>query len=126
MLRLMAEKDDLSVVADQLGSPTWATSLAEAVWSFAAHPNATGVFHWSDAGETSWHNFAAEIQKQGLKQGLLPKEIPIRPIATEQYPTPAVRPKYSVLDCTSSIDAIGRAPALWRDNLEKMISELSK
>lgn len=125
MLRLMAEKDELSVVADQAGSPTWATSLAEAIWNFAATPETNGLFHWSDAGETTWYGFAMEIQQQGLAAGLLPKEIPIHPISTEQYPTPAKRPRYSVLDCTTAIDAVGYSPAHWRDNLAKMISELS-
>lgn len=124
MLGLMAGRDELSVVADQTGSPTWATSLAESIWCFAARPDANGVFHWSDAGETTWHGFAAEIQKQGLAAGLLLKEIPIHPIATEQYPTLAVRPRYSVLDCKTAIDALGYSPAHWRDNLEKVISEL--
>ena len=125
MLRLMAEKDELSVVADQTGSPTWATSLAEAIWDFGRLPSATGIFHWSDAGATTWYDFAVEIRNQGLEAGLLQKEIPINPIASEQYPTPAARPAFSVLDCTSSIGAIGRSPAPWRENLRKMISELS-
>jgi dTDP-4-dehydrorhamnose reductase len=124
MLRLMSERHELGVVADQIGTPTWSNSLAEAVWAFAIAPETSGVFHWSDGGETSWHGFAVAIQQEALELGLLENEIPIRPISTEYYPTAAVRPKYSVLDCSSTCEAIRLRPAQWRANLHQMLKGL--
>ena len=121
MLRLMGERDELSVVADQFGSPTWADSLAEAVWAFAAAPEHSGIFHWADAGKTSWQGFAMAIQEEALAAGLLEKAIPIHAITTEDYPTAATRPPYSVLDCSSTQEAINMQPTEWRDNLRQML-----
>ncbi len=126
MLRLLAERDELSVVVDQVGSPTSASSLARAIWDFAYAQDASGTFHWCDAGATTWFDFAVEIQRQGLEAGILQKKIPIRPIPTTQYPTPARRPEYGVLDCSASCELIGRAPSPWQDNLKHVITELSK
>jgi len=120
MLRLMGERDELSVVADQFGTPTWADSLAEAVWAFAHAPEHSGVFHWSDGGATSWHGFATKVQEEALSLGLLNKAIPIHAIDAKDYPTAARRPKYSVLDCSATHDAIGIRPAKWEANLHKM------
>ena len=121
MLRLMGERDELGVVADQFGSPTWANSLAEAVWAFAGAPDHRGVFHWSDRGKTSWHEFAVAIQEEALLLGLLKVSIPIRAIKTEDYPMAATRPPYTVLDCSATHDAINIQPADWRTNLREML-----
>ncbi|MDE3170291.1 MAG: dTDP-4-dehydrorhamnose reductase, partial [Acidobacteriota bacterium] len=96
MLRLMREKDGLGVIADQVGTPTWAQSLAEVIWKIAEEPKIAGTHHWSDAGVASWYDFAVAIQEEALAAGLLTRVIPIRPIATEEYPLPAKRPAYSV------------------------------
>lgn len=125
MLRLMAERDELGVVADQIGTPTWSDSLAEAVWAFSNTPEQSGIFHWSDGGETSWHGFAVAIQEEALGLGLLEKEVPIRPITTDDYPTAATRPRYSVLDCSSTQEAIRMRPAPWRANLHEMLKGLT-
>ena len=121
MIRLMGERDELGVVADQIGSPTWADSLAEVVWAFAADHGHRGIFHWSDSGETSWHAFAVAIQEEACSLGLLDRSIPVRAIKTQDYPADAVRPKYSVLDCSSTREAINIQPAQWRDNLRRML-----
>ena len=121
MLRLMSERDELGVVADQFGSPTWANSLAEAIWAFAAAPEHSGIFHWADAGKTSWQEFAIAIQEEANSLGLLEREIPIRAIKTEDYPTAAARPTYSVLDCSSTQQATNMQPAEWRTNLRQML-----
>jgi dTDP-4-dehydrorhamnose reductase len=121
MLRLMAERDELSVVADQFGTPTWADSLADAVWAFAQTPENNGVFHWSDGGVTSWHGFATKVQEEALSLGLLKKQIPIHAISAKDYPTAAKRPLYGVLDCSSTHDAIGIRPARWEANLHQML-----
>ena len=125
MLRLMSERDEISIVADQFGSPTWADSLAAAVWAFAATPEHSGIFHWADAGKTSWRGFAIAIQEEALTDGLLEKAIPINAIRTEDYPTAAKRPAYSVLDCSSTREAINMQPAEWRDNLRQMLKGMA-
>lgn len=124
MLRLMRERDELGVVADQRGTPTWANSLAEAVWAGTTATNVAGTFHWTDAGEASWYEFAVAIQEEALTMGVLEKEIPIRAISSDAYPTPAHRPGYSVLDCASTQEALGVRPAPWRDNLRTMLASL--
>ena len=121
MLRLMDERDELSVVADQFGTPTWADSLAEAVWAFAQTSEHSGVFHWSDGGATSWHGFATKVQEEALSLGLLNKAIPIHAISAKDYPTAARRPLYSVLDCSATHDAINIRPAKWEANLHQML-----
>jgi dTDP-4-dehydrorhamnose reductase len=126
MLRLMNERDELGIVADQIGSPTWADSLAEAVWAFVGAPEYNGIFHWTDQGETSWQGFALAIQEEALSLGLLEKAIPIHAIKTEDYPTAATRPAYSVLDCSNTIQAINMQPAEWRTNLRQMLKGMTE
>lgn len=103
MLRLMAERDSLSVVNDQIGSPTSAHSLASVILALAEQrlsgaPSVSGLTHWSDGGAISWFDFAVEIQRQALELGLLNKPCELRAIPSSDYPTPAQRPAYSVLD----------------------------
>ncbi|MGH8292464.1 MAG: dTDP-4-dehydrorhamnose reductase [Gammaproteobacteria bacterium] len=124
MLRLMREKDSLGVIADQVGTPTWAQSLAEVLWKIAQDPKIAGTHHWSDAGVASWYDFAVAIQEEALTIGLLSRAIPIRPLATSEYPLPAQRPAYSVLDKHSMIAASGMTPVHWRENLRRMLAEL--
>ena len=125
MLRLMQERDELSVVADQRGTPTWANSLATTVWAFAGTPDVSGVFHWTDGGEASWHEFAVAIRDEAKALGLLDKTIPVHAISTSEYPTPATRPGYSVLDCSSTTTALGIQQTDWRANLRRMLKELA-
>lgn len=113
MLRLMAERDEVRVVADQVGSPTHALSLARAIWALDGQ---SGIFHWTDAGITSWYDFAVAIQDEALRLGMLSVAKPIIPIATADYPTPAQRPAWSVLDKSSSWAITGPARH-WRHEL---------
>jgi dTDP-4-dehydrorhamnose reductase len=124
MLRLMREKESVSVVSDQVGTPTWDRSLAEAIWLIAERPEMRGVHHWTDAGVASWYDFAVAIQEEAMSTGLLDRSVPIRPIRTVDYPTPATRPAYSVLDKTSTWAALGRTPTHWRVNLRLMLENL--
>jgi dTDP-4-dehydrorhamnose reductase len=124
MLRLMAERDRIQVVADQVGAPTWATSVAEALWGAVQKPEFTGIHHWTDAGVASWYDFAVAIAEEGHGIGLLPRAVEVESIATADYPTPARRPAYSVLDRSSAERALGFKPAHWRANLRKMLKEL--
>lgn len=126
MLRLMAEKPALGIVCDQIGTPTWAHSLAQWLWSVHDKTAVTGVFHWTDAGVASWYDFAVAIQELALEKGLLKAEIPLNPIPSSAYPTPAKRPFYSVLDKTSAIAASGLSYIHWRKQLSIMLDELKK
>ncbi|MEX0963725.1 MAG: dTDP-4-dehydrorhamnose reductase [Pseudohongiellaceae bacterium] len=98
MLSLMAAREELAVVSDQLGSPTSTHSLAQLLFAMIQRGEYSGIYHWSDGASISWFEFAREIQRQALQKGLLAHEIPIRPITSSEYPTAAQRPAYSVLD----------------------------
>jgi len=121
MLRLMSERDEISVVADQFGTPTWADSLATVVWAFAGTSKCGGIYHWTDGGQTSWHEFSVAIQEEALSLGILDNEASICPISSEHYPTAARRPPYSVLDCSSTCAELNMNQTPWRENLREML-----
>jgi dTDP-4-dehydrorhamnose reductase len=116
MLRLMGEREEIGVVADQVGTPTWASSLAGALWRLA-EIGATGVHHFTDAGVASWYDFAVAIEEEGRAAGLLRRPCRVVPIAAADYPTAAPRPAYSVLDKSGTWTLLGRPPPHWRENL---------
>lgn len=124
MLRLMRERGAVRVVADQVGTPTSAAPLADLIWVLATRPGLTGLYHWSDAGVASWYDFAVAIAEDARVRGLLSSEIEITPIASEDYPTPARRPRCSLLDKRSTIAALGFAPDHWRTPLRAVLDEL--
>ena len=126
MLRLMAEREELGVVDDQVGTPTWAKELAKTIWLIAGKTDMQGTYHWTDDGKASWYDFALAIQEEAYGLGLLQKTIPIKPIKTEEYPTPARRPAYSVLDKTSTLEALDCKASHWRESLIKMLIELKE
>jgi dTDP-4-dehydrorhamnose reductase len=122
MLRLMAEKDEISVVNDQRGSPTYAGGLAEVIWDVLVKDCfAAGIYHWTDAGNVSWHDFALAIQAEGRRLGILTRTIPVRAIPAENYPTAATRPLYSLLDSGKLLQQTGREGTPWHDNLVGMV-----
>ena len=123
MLRLMAERDQLGIVEDQVGTPTWAQGLAKTCWALLAIPEAMGIYHWSDAGACSWYDFACAIQAQGLERGLLTRAATLTPIPAANYPTPAQRPAYSVLDKSSTRALLGYSGAHWQDSLAAMLND---
>ena len=125
MLRLMQERDEVRVVSDQIGSPTWANSLARVIWAAVHVPQTSGVLHWTDAGVASWYDFAVAVQEEARALGLLPRGIPLHPIRTSDYPTPARRPAYSVLDTSDAVRMLGVTPVHWRVNLRQMLGELA-
>ena len=124
MLRLMAERDELAVVADQVGTPTWAAGLAQALWRAVSLPALRGIYHWSDAGVCSWYDFAVAIEEEGRSLGLLDRRTAVRPIAAVDYPTPARRPAFSVLDKQSSWRDLALTQVHWREQLRRMLAEL--
>lgn len=124
MLRLMAEKPTLGIVYDQVGTPTWAAGLAQWLLAVVDKPDVSGVYHWTDAGVASWYDFAIAIQELGIEKGLLTQCIPISAIPASQYPTPAVRPSFSVIDKSSAESAANIETIHWRKQLSKMMDQL--
>lgn len=120
MLRLMAERDEVRVVADQIGTPTFADSLARALWMLDG-VRAKGIHHWTDSGVASWYDFAVAIQEEAFAIGLLDRMVPVIPIATSDYPMPARRPSYSVLDKSSAVALLGAPAPHWRVHLREML-----
>lgn len=125
MLKLMSEKDELRVVADQIGTPTHAQSLARSIWGLIK-ADARGVLHYTDSGVASWYDFAVAIQEEALALGLLKRQIPIVPISSQDYPTPARRPAYSVLDKSETWRIIGHLAWHWRAELRDMLKSLKE
>lgn len=123
MLRLMREKTILRVVDDQIGTPTNALSLARAIWDLAV-TQLKGVYHFSDSGTASWHNFAVAIMEEAMTLGLLDREIAILPITADQYPTQAARPKFSVLDKSDTFEALGWVAPHWRAELREVLKAI--
>lgn len=125
MLRLGAERDELGVVADQRGCPTFAGDIAATIYQLVAkyqdeNTLTWGVYHCSNSGSCSWYDFAQAIFEQGVEQGVLVKAPVVNPITTDQYPTPAKRPANSVLNCTKLEQLLGRAMPHWRDGLQQL------
>jgi dTDP-4-dehydrorhamnose reductase len=125
MLQLMRERDELRVVDDQIGSPTWARGLADCIWR-ALDRRLAGTYHWTDAGAASWYDFATAIQEEAFSLGLLGKSVAISPIPASEYPTAAKRPSYSVLSKWGSWQALNYTAAHWRASLRLMLGELAR
>ncbi|TCD58103.1 dTDP-4-dehydrorhamnose reductase [Synechococcus sp. BS55D] len=127
MLRLHGQRavsgEPLRVVADQVGCPTSTAGLALACWAVIQR-QIGGVLHWSDAGAASWYDFAVAIGELAVAAGVLECAAPVEPITTADYPTPARRPPYSLLDCSSSRQHLGLQPRHWRDALREVIADV--
>lgn len=123
MLRLMNANRAVRVVADQVGTPTAARSVAGVLWKLVDRPEYVGVHHWTDAGVASWYDFAVAIAEESSARGLLPRDVSVTPIATAEYPTAARRPTYSVLD-KSSLAALGVTATHWRAAVRAVLEEL--
>ncbi|MBR3511018.1 MAG: dTDP-4-dehydrorhamnose reductase [Alphaproteobacteria bacterium] len=122
MQRLGSEKSEINVVGDQFGTPTYAADLASAIVEIVPQINEfnAGIYHFTNKGQCSWAQFASEIMQQS---GL---ECKVKSIPTSQYPTPAMRPKYSVLDKTKIIETFGLKIPDWKDALTRCIKENEK
>ncbi len=122
MLRLGAEKEQIGVVSDQIGTPTYAGDLADAIVQILPQINAKtkGVYHFTNEGVCSWYDFATAIM---LEAGLKCK---VEPLPSSAYPTKAVRPFYSVLDKTSLKEQFGLKIPYWRESLKKCLKEIEK
>jgi dTDP-4-dehydrorhamnose reductase len=142
MLRLGREREQLKVVVDQIGSPTWARHIAETVVALGAQlqPEAfpgvnsaatavqagSGTYHFTNSGVTSWYDFAVAIFEEARQLGWPLKVNQVLPIATADYPTPAQRPAYSVLSGQEISAILGEYPAHWRQALRQMLTQLEQ
>ncbi|NDG75367.1 MAG: dTDP-4-dehydrorhamnose reductase [Synechococcaceae bacterium WB8_1B_136] len=117
MLRLHREKAEINVVADQVGCPSSTNTLAQACWRVITANVQEPVLHWSDAGAASWFDVAVAVGELGRELGLLENAAQVNPITTAEYPTPAQRPSYSLLDCSSSREILNLPPTPWRQAL---------
>ncbi len=129
MLRLGAEKEELRIVADQIGTPTWSYDIANAIanlLNFPEHQIPWGTYHFTNSGVASWYDFAVAIFEEGHKLNFPLKIKTVLPITTTEYPTPAQRPAYSVLSKAKFRKTLGVYPPYWRDSLKKMLEEYSQ
>lgn len=132
MLRLGADREEIRVVADQVGSPTWAKDLAGAIAQFIVKsadatpdPSAlSGIYHYTNSGVASWYDFAIAIFEEATAIGFPLQVQRVVPIGTVDYPTPAKRPAYSVLSGKKTAALLGTHPPHWRRSLRLMLTEL--
>lgn len=124
MLDLIRRHDEVRVVDDQFGSPTWVGSVAGALWAAAARPALRGVLHWTDAGVASRYDFAVAVQEDALELGVLARPARLIPVPAAEFPQPARRPAFGVLDTHETARALGLEPRHWRENLRRMLRTL--
>ena len=126
MLRLLAEREQIGVVADQVGCPTSTLGLAQACWrALALEDRAPQILHWSDAGAATWYDFAVAIAELGQQLGVLTRAAHVNPIGTADYPAPAQRPAYSLLDCSETRQVLGLEPQHWRAALSHVLLRIA-
>ncbi len=126
MLRVGAVREELTVVADQVGTPTPAALIADITAQALRHPGGlAGTWHLTPTGQTSWHGFAEAIFARAVGAGLLERAPRVLPITTAGYPTPARRPAYSCLDTGSLQRDFGVVLPTWQQGLERVIGELA-
>ncbi|MET0464389.1 MAG: dTDP-4-dehydrorhamnose reductase [Chitinophagaceae bacterium] len=121
MIRLMSEKPEISVVSDQVGSPTYAADLAKAILQIISSGNwHPGIYHYSNTGIISWFQFAEAIKE------ISGSNCQVKPIPSSAYPTPAKRPAYSAMDLSKITAVYGIDPPSWRESLQVCLNALSK
>lgn len=120
MIRLAGERSELRVVADQWGSPTSTSSLAEALLNLI-ECHASGIVHYSNDGSCSWHAFTQQIVERAHAFGLIPRIPLVHAIKTSEYPTLAQRPAYSVLDGTKYTQLTKKTRISWKNALDEIL-----
>lgn len=123
MLRLGTEREEIKVVSDQIGSPTWTGDLSQAISLLIPQlsPDITGIYHYTNSGVASWYDFAVAIFEEAKQLNFPLKVQQVIPITTADYPTPAKRPAYSVLSCGKITKILGKFPPHWRESLKLML-----
>ena len=123
MLRLGSEREEVRVVTDQIGTPTWAFNIADAIAQLTSLRPNTGIYHYTNSGVASWYDFAVAIFEEAKQ--LVPLKIQrVIPITTSEYPTPAQRPTYSVLSYRKISSVLNTYPPHWREGLRQMIKSV--
>jgi dTDP-4-dehydrorhamnose reductase len=125
ILRRLRKTGSVRVVDDQTGAPTAAASVADIVWALARKPATHGIYHWTDAGAATWCEFARAIADEASALGLVDRSVDVIPITTRDYPTAAMRPKYSLLDTRSTTALTGIVPRDWRARLKDVLKEVA-
>jgi dTDP-4-dehydrorhamnose reductase len=124
MLRLFATREEVSVVADQHGTPTYAPDLAAALVTVSLSGNPSfGAYHFTNAGETTWFGFASRIRERARALGILSQDCRLRPITTAEYPTSARRPAWSILDKTKLVRTFGVELRCWEEGLDEYLAQ---
>jgi dTDP-4-dehydrorhamnose reductase len=127
MLRLMNDRPEINVVDDQQGSPTYAVDLARALVEFISQDSTGfGTYHFTNDEDCTWHGFAAAVQDQGARRGLLPGGVKVNPIPTSAFPTLAKRPAYSVLAKDRIQAELGLTIPSWQDGLSRYFDQRIK
>ncbi|MDR2070540.1 MAG: dTDP-4-dehydrorhamnose reductase [Treponema sp.] len=131
MLRLMNERDEVKVVNDQRGSPTWAQDLAETLAAIVAAETQDrqvpwGIYHYTNEGSITWFDFAREIYNQGRRFGLIKSDCAVRPCTSAEFPAKVTRPAYSVLDKTKIRAALGIGIPAWDESLVRYLEIRAK
>jgi dTDP-4-dehydrorhamnose reductase len=128
MLRLMNERDEITVVNDQRGSPTWTSDLANTAAALIQRidngkPLDYGIYHYTDEGEITWFEFAEKIYALGKQLGLISGDCMVKPCSTAEYPAKAARPAYSVLDKGKIRRALGIDIPQWDEGLKRYLEQ---
>ncbi|HPO47014.1 MAG TPA: dTDP-4-dehydrorhamnose reductase, partial [Spirochaetota bacterium] len=127
MLRLFNERDEVRVVNDQRGSPTFALDLARAIIKIAVDDSHKyGIYHYTNEGVISWYDFACEIYRLAREYALTKRDVKIIPITSEEYPTRAIRPKDSSLSKEKIKRELGVECRNWKEALEEFLKEFSR
>ncbi|MDQ2096153.1 MAG: dTDP-4-dehydrorhamnose reductase [Tychonema bourrellyi B0820] len=124
MLRLGKDREEIRVVADQIGSPTWTGDLAAAISQIIPQikPELFGTYQYTNSGVCSWYDFAIAIFEEAEKLGCPLKIQRVIPITTSEYPTPAKRPAFSVLSAVKISGILSTHPPYWRQGLRQMLA----
>ncbi|HEY9809277.1 MAG TPA: dTDP-4-dehydrorhamnose reductase [Halomicronema sp.] len=123
MLRLGGEREEIKVVCDQIGSPTWTGDLAEAIGRLVELKWEPGIYHYTNSGVASWYDFSVAIFEEAKQRSFPIKVERVIPITTSEYPTPARRPAFSVLSSKKIAAVLGSHPPHWRQSLRKMLEK---
>jgi len=133
MLKLMKTKKQIGVVSDQVGCPTSTFTLSQAIWKiintkniFSEYKSNIPIFHFSDCGVASWYDVAIKLQEFFIDLNLIQNPIDIFPLKTIEFPTPAKRPKYSILDCDKTYETFKLKKIHWSKALKESLREINK